>query len=71
MREGLLRTWFTDSYDNKWGHFKPNQLFNVDQTPMPFVIRNAHMKKLRTTTRKRFGYRNQDPVLIKDNAQCK
>ena len=38
MRERLLRTGLNDSYDNKWGRFKPNQRFNVDQTPMPFVV---------------------------------
>ena len=38
MRERLLRTGLNDSYDHKWGRKKPNQRFNVDQTPMPFVI---------------------------------
>ena len=38
MRESLLRTRLNDSYDNKWGCFKPNQNRNVDQTPISFVV---------------------------------
>ena len=37
-RERLLRTGFNDSYDETWGRFKPDQRFNVDQTPMPFSV---------------------------------
>ena len=38
-RERLVRTGAgDDSFDNKWGRFLPNQRFNVDQTPMPFVV---------------------------------
>ena len=37
-RERLIRTGRGDSYDGKWGRFLPKQRFNVDQTPMPFVI---------------------------------
>ena len=37
-RERLLRTGFNDSYDEKWGRFKPDQRFNIDQTPMPLAV---------------------------------
>ena len=38
-RERLVRTGANgDSYDNKWGRFLPSQRFNVDQSPMPFVV---------------------------------
>ena len=38
-RERLVRTaGKSSSYDQKWGHYKPEQRFNVDQTPMPFAI---------------------------------
>ena len=38
----LLQTGLNDSYDSKWGCFNPNQSFNVDQTPMLFVIKTKH-----------------------------
>ena len=45
---------------------KPNQCFNVNQTPVLLVInthmKNAHMKNLRKTTRRIFGYRSHDPM---------
>lgn len=38
-RERLVRTaGKSTSYDPKWGHYKPEERFNVDQTPMPFAI---------------------------------
>ena len=37
-REKLIRTGYSDNYDPKWGRFKPSQRFNVDQSPLPFVI---------------------------------
>ena len=37
-REKLIRTGFNENYDPKWGRFKPYQRFNVDQSPLPFVI---------------------------------
>ena len=38
-RVRLVRTGANDdSYDNKWGWFLPSQRFNVDQSPMPFVV---------------------------------
>ena len=36
--ECLLKMDLDDSYDEKWGRFKPHQRFNVDQRPMPFVL---------------------------------
>ena len=38
-RERLIRTGGgSETYDPKWGPFAPSQRFNVDQTPMPFVV---------------------------------
>ena len=37
-REKLIGTGYSDNYDPKWGRFKPSQRFNVDQSPLPFVI---------------------------------
>lgn len=37
-RERLIRTGSKDDYDKKWGRFLPNQRFNVDQSPLPFVV---------------------------------
>ena len=38
-REHLIRTGGgSEIYDPKWGRFTPSQCFNVDQTPMPFVV---------------------------------
>ena len=37
-REKLLRMGRNDKYDDKWGRFLPNQRFNVDQSPLPFVM---------------------------------
>ena len=36
-RENLIRQGKNDSYDDKWGRFTPEQRFNVDQSPLPFV----------------------------------
>ena len=36
--ERLVQTNIGKTYDQKWGSFLPNQGFNVDQSPMPFVI---------------------------------
>ena len=33
MRAGVI-----EDYDPKWGRFRPETRFNVDQTPLPFVI---------------------------------
>ena len=38
MARPLIRTGRDDSFEEKWGRFLPKQRFNVDQTPMPFVI---------------------------------
>ena len=37
-REKLIRTGFSDGYDSKWGRFEPLKRFNVDQSPLPFVV---------------------------------
>ena len=37
-RERLVRTGLNDDYHTKWGRFPPNMRFNVDQSPLPFVI---------------------------------
>ena len=37
-RERLIRTGCNDGYDDKWGRFVPNQRYNVDQSPHPFVV---------------------------------
>lgn len=39
----------SDSYDPKWGSFLPPQRFNLDQSPIPFVIdlkRRTRLMKL-------------------------
>ena len=36
--ERLIRTGCNDGYDNKWGRIVPNQRYNVDQSPLPFVV---------------------------------
>lgn len=38
FREKLIRVNRDDKYDEKWGRFPPPQRYNVDQTPLPFVI---------------------------------
>ena len=39
FRETLIKSQSSDpNYDKKWGRFKPNQRFNVDQVPLPFVL---------------------------------
>ena len=39
LREGLNKIGQSSpSYDEKWGRFKPDRRFNVDQVPMPFAI---------------------------------
>ena len=37
-RERCIRMGFSDDYDSKWGRFKPQQRFNVDQSPLPFAV---------------------------------
>ena len=38
-RERLIRTGaHSESFSNKWGRFPPSQRFNLDQSPMPFVV---------------------------------
>ena len=40
-REKCIRTNFEDpSYDEKWGNFKPEERINVDQIPLPFVVKS-------------------------------
>ena len=41
-RERLIQTNRQETYDQKWWSFKPNQRFNVDESPMQFPI---NMKK--------------------------
>ena len=39
IREGLIKTGaILPYYDVKWGRYTPDRRFNVDQTPLPFVI---------------------------------
>ena len=39
LREGLIKTGKSSpNYNEKWGRFKTNRRFNVDQVPMPFSI---------------------------------
>lgn len=72
MRERLLRTGLNDSYDHKWGRKKPNQRFNVDQTPMPFVINaKSTYEEIQKNHQEKIWYRNQGLVLIEDNVRCK
>ena len=33
-----MSTRLNDDYDPRWGRFPPNMRFNVDQSPLPFVI---------------------------------
>ena len=38
-REGVIKSGNKKThYDEKWGRFKPSRRFNVDQTPLPFVV---------------------------------
>ena len=37
-RERCVRFRKDDSFDTKWGRFKPHERLNVDQSPLPFVI---------------------------------
>ena len=40
VRESFVRTRRRDGrYDEKWGAFMPSERFNVDQSPLPFVIK--------------------------------
>ena len=41
-RERCIRFGKDETYDSKWGRFKPTQRLNLDQSPLPFVI---NMKK--------------------------
>ena len=36
----------SEAYDAKWGRFLPSQHFNVDQSPMPFVVDSKKHNKL-------------------------
>ena len=36
----------SEGYDAKWGRFLPSQHFNVDQSPMPFVVDSKKHNKL-------------------------
>ena len=38
IRERFIRTSRNNNFDEKWGAFLPKQRFNVDQSPLPFVI---------------------------------
>jgi len=70
-RERLIRTGFNDA-DNKWVRL-PNQRFNVDQSPLPFVInvKRTYEQIEKENTWEKFGSRNLAQVLTKDNARCK
>ena len=38
IRERLIRTGCNGGYDDKWEIFVPNQRYNVDQSPLSFVV---------------------------------
>ena len=38
MRAQLIRVGYNDRYHPKWGRFLPEERWNVDQSPLPFVI---------------------------------
>ena len=38
LRERCIRFGKDETYDEKWGRFKPAERLNVDQSPLPFVI---------------------------------
>ena len=48
IREWLVRMGAgSEAYDAKWGRLLPSQRFDVDQSPIPFVVDcNKHMKLL-------------------------
>ena len=37
-RRKLVRTGLHETYDEKWGSYKPSQRLNVDQGPLPFAV---------------------------------
>ena len=38
MRAQLIRVGYNDRYHSKWGRFLPEERWNVDQSPLPFVV---------------------------------
>ena len=38
LRLRLITTGYNDRYDAKYGRYLPQERFNVDQSPLPFVI---------------------------------
>lgn len=41
LREKLVKSGSKEeTYDKKWGRFKPSKRFNVDQIPLPFAIQS-------------------------------
>ena len=72
-RERLIRTGCADSYNSKWGRYAPEQRFNVDQSPCPFVI---NTKKTYEMLEKKNPNNREHKVWISqpgsglDNRQC-
>jgi len=70
-RERLVRTGLNDDYDQKWGRFRPTNRFNVDQSPLPFVI--DHKRTYEIIEKKKQRYNKvwiQQPGSGLDKRQC-
>lgn len=70
-RERLVRTGLSENYDAKWGRFPPSSQFNVDQSPLPFVI--DHKRTYEVIENKEQRYNKvwiQQPGSGLDKRQC-
>ena len=47
-REKLLRTGRHETYDEKWGRYKPSQRLNVDQSPLPTLFPHNKLMNILT-----------------------
>ena len=70
-RERLVRSGLNDDYDSNWGRFRPSNRFNVDQSPLPFVI--DHKRTYEVIEEKEQRYNKvwiQQPGSGLDKRQC-
>ena len=62
-RERLVRSSLNDDYDFKWGRFRPSNRFNVNQSPLPFIIDQKRTYEVIEKKEQRYnkvGFNNQE-----------
>ncbi len=73
LREGLIKTETSkSSYDEKWGRFKPNRRFNVDQVQVPFAVDRKTTYEVHVSKEDRRSHRTwiSTPVPGLEKRQC-